>query len=61
MKSMNYDVVRIIIQASKLQEVFIFLDISLANNIATKFSSKIVYVSLETLSLGDFHEGKLET
>ena len=42
---MNYDVVRTIIQASKLQKVFIFLDIFLANNIATKFSSNIMYVS----------------
>ena len=45
MKSMNYDVFRTIIQASKLQKVFIFLDIFLGNNIAKKFSSNIMYVS----------------
>ena len=44
-KPMKYDVVRKIIWASKLQKVFIFLDIFLANNIAPKCSSKMIYVS----------------
>ena len=47
MKSMKYDVARTIIQASKLQRVFTFLDIFLANIIALKFSSKMMYVSKE--------------
>ena len=44
-KPMKYGVVRTIIKASKLQKVFIFLDIFLANNIAAKCSSKMMYVS----------------
>ena len=44
-KPMKYDEVRIIIQASKLQKVFIFLDNFLANNIDPKCSSKMMYVS----------------
>ena len=51
---MKYDVVRFIIQASKLQKVFIFLDVFLANNIAPKCSSKIMYISLGTISWGYF-------
>ena len=43
MKPMKYDIVRIIIQASKLQKVFIFLDIFLLNYIAPKCSSKMMY------------------
>ena len=43
-KPMKYDIVRIIILASKLQKVFILLDIFLANNFAPKCSSKIMYV-----------------
>ena len=35
-KPTKYDAVRIIIEASKLQKVFILLDIFLANNIAPK-------------------------
>ena len=53
-KPMKYDVVRKNILASKLQKVFIFFDIFLANNIARKCSSKITYVSSGTISLGDF-------
>ena len=44
-KPKKYDVVRTIIQASKIQKVFIFLDIFRANNIALKCFSKIMYVS----------------
>ena len=44
-----YDIVRTIIWDSKLQNVFIFLDIFLANNIAPKCSSKMMYVSYGTI------------
>ena len=44
MKSMKYDVIRKNIQAAKLQKVFILLDIFLANKIAPKLSSKMMYV-----------------
>ena len=44
-KPMKYNVVRTIIYASKLQKVFIFLDVYLANNIAPEYSSKMMYVS----------------
>ena len=42
---MKYDEVGIIIYASKLQKVFIFLEMFLANNIAPKCCSKMMYVS----------------
>ena len=51
---MKYDVVRTIIKASTLQKVFIFLDIFLANNIAPKCFSRIMYVSSESIELGNF-------
>ena len=53
-KPMKYDVVRINIQASKLQKVFIFLEMFLANYIAPKFLSKMMYVSLGTILLVEF-------
>ena len=49
-KPMKYDVVRPIIQASKLQKIFIFSVILLANNILPKCSSKMMYVSQLTIS-----------
>ena len=53
-RPMKYDVVRTIIQTSKLQKVFIYLDIFVANNIAPKCSSKMMYVSLGTILQGEF-------
>ena len=44
-KPMKYDVVRIIILALKLQKVFIFLEMFLANNVAPKCCSKMMYVN----------------
>ena len=44
-KPMKYNVVRTIISASKLQKVFIFLDIFLAKNIAPMLFLKMMYVS----------------
>ena len=44
-KPTKYYVVRINIQASKIQKVFIFLGMFVANNIAPKCCSKMMYVS----------------
>ena len=44
-KPIIYNVARTIIQAYKIQKVFIFLDIFLANKIAPKCSTKIMYLS----------------
>ena len=41
---MKYNVVRTIIKASKIQKVFIYLDIFLANKIAPKCFSKMMYL-----------------
>ena len=54
-KPMKYDVVRTIIQSSKLQKAFIFSEMFIANYIALKFFSKMMFVSYSTISLGDFH------
>ena len=51
---MKYDVVRTIIQSSKLQKAFIFSEIFIANYIALKFLSIMMFVSYSTISLGDF-------
>ena len=45
MKSMKYDVVRTIVWAYKFLKLFIFLDQFLADKIAPKFSSEMMYVS----------------
>ena len=44
-KPIKYDVGSSNIQASKLQKVFIFFDMFLANYIAPKFCLKMMYVS----------------
>ena len=53
-KAIKYDVVRIIIEAPKLQKVFISLEMFLLNNIAPECCSNMMHVSQGTILQGEF-------
>ena len=53
-KQMKYDVVRIIIQAPKIEKIFIFIEKFQENNIAPKCCSNMLHVSQGTILLGKF-------